>query len=97
MPTSTTVENTDHLTADEKRLVSALAHSHFDNLDAAAAWLYVLFPTWFVHHGGTHLALHRYQAEGEPRVAIIVEDLLAPSDESEAERRARRDDFDLRR
>ena len=76
MATATTIERIDHLSDEERALVCALAASRFRDLDAAASWLYVLFPSWLVYHGGSYLALHCAQNDNR-RVAIIVEEPLA--------------------
>lgn len=74
MTTQTAIEQLGHLTPDEQRLVRIFATAHFDDLDSAAAWVYVVFPSWFVYAGSNYLALYRAKDDGR-RVALIT---LAP-------------------
>lgn len=67
-----TIEETEHLTLDEKNAVSIIAKTiehQTKTLTDAKLWMQVL-KGWFIYQGGNHLALHK--ASGDPRRIMLV-------------------------
>ena len=67
-----TIEETAHLTRDEKNAVSIIAKTiehQTRNLTDAKVWMQDL-KGWFIYQGGNHLALHK--ASGDPRRIMLV-------------------------
>ena len=74
------IEGLDHVRGlNARQELNALAGRTFADLDSAEAALRAIFPGWFFHRGGHHLALHL--AAKDWRRIVFAREL--PTDDAE--------------